>query len=87
MYQKKLNSGNYGAGLLIQINDILQQAQKPLTVMEIYEKLNGCREPKRTTFQRIRTAAGALIKAGKVDQTEQPTKNKTRIYLYQWKQQ
>ena len=87
MYQKKLNSGNYGAALLLQINDILQTENKALTVGEIYNRLRNCNEPKRNTIERVRKAANDLKTAGKIDLIIKKNKHKTNLYLYQWKQQ
>ena len=87
MYQKKLNSGNYGAALLLQINDILQQEKQALTVAEIYAKLKNIPEPKKNTIQRIRTATSELVTAGKADLIIETSKFKTKLYLFQWKQQ
>lgn len=87
MYQKKLNSGNYGASLLLQVNDILQQEKKALTVADIYDKVKNSREPKRNTIKRIRTATAELITAGKVELIEEQSKFKTKLYFFKWKQQ
>ena len=87
MYQKKLNSGNYGAALLLQINDILQEEKEALTVGEIYNKVKNSREPKRNTIKRIRTATEELIKAGKAELIVKESKFKTKLYFFKWKQQ
>lgn len=87
MYQKKLNSGNYGASLLLQVNDILRQDKKALTVAEIYDKVKNSREPKRNTIKRIRNATVELVRSGKVELIEEQSKFKTKLYFFKWKQQ
>jgi predicted Zn-ribbon and HTH transcriptional regulator len=86
MYQKKLNSVHYGTGLLLQIIKILQEEKKPLKIAEIQSKLQNIREPQRNVTERIRKATNDLLAAEQIVVTQEETRFKAKVNLYQWKQ-